>query len=122
MIRKYLSTANVFGPAHTLIGEQFGLEESEYQFIMDELKREVMDSIGTRQLLKFYKDHAYASEQGRLPLRHPTLSCSVYFSLEDIKNELNTREHVPNKQEGKVLRRQMAKSGVDLRPNRKKKK
>lgn len=40
----------------------------------------------------------------------PGFGDCTWLSINDIKNELNTREHIPNKQEAKLIRQQKAKA------------
>ena len=36
---------------------------------------------------------------------------SIYYNIDEVKNELDKREHIPNKLEAKKIRREMAKKG-----------
>lgn len=64
-----------------------------------------LKSLHTKQLMQLRKeayqyghDVVFVNEQRDMPL-----------TVEEINEELNTREHVPNKQEAKALRQQAAK-------------
>jgi hypothetical protein len=71
---------------------------------------EYLKSLHTRQLMKL-RDAAYAVSDIGMDLDRvafynvtPTLSVSIH----QIRSELNTREHVPNKIESKKIRQQTA--------------
>ena len=70
-------------------------------------KLEYLKSIDTRQLMS-WRERAYACGGYYTPFDHKSNSAMI-FSIEDIKAELGTREHIPNKQEAKALRQQKAK-------------
>lgn len=70
-------------------------------------KVEYLKSIETRQLMS-WRERAYACGGSYTPFDYHSNSAMI-FSIEDIKAELNTREHIPNKKEAKVLRQTKAK-------------
>lgn len=69
----------------------------------------------TKQLMKLREQiYAVNNECGDLPeAKHLTINVGEkhedhYVSIAQVKTELATREHVPNKQEAKVLRQERA--------------
>lgn len=70
-------------------------------------KQEYLKSIETRQLMS-WRERAYACGGSYTPFDHKSNSAMI-FSIDDIKAELNTREHIPNKKEAKTIRQQKAK-------------
>jgi hypothetical protein len=70
-------------------------------------KLEYLKSIETRQLMS-WRERAYACGGYYTPFNHHSNSAMI-FSIDDIKAELSTREHIPNKKEAKVIRQTKAK-------------
>ena len=70
-------------------------------------KHEYLRSIETRQLMS-WRERAYACGGYYTPFNHHSNS-AMLFSIEDLKAELATREHIPNKKEAKVIRQTKAK-------------
>lgn len=70
-------------------------------------KQEYLKSIETRQLMS-WRERAYACGGNYTPF-NPHSNTAMFFSIEDLKAELSTREHIPNKKEAKVLRQTKAK-------------
>lgn len=65
---------------------------------------EIIKTFSTRQLLGFL-DSARACGIGYDPTE-----CGCYFlTIEQLKEELATREHIPNKRESKIIRQNRAK-------------
>lgn len=71
-------------------------------------KNDYLKSAHTRQLIR-WRDEAYAGGGIYTPFDYNTNS-AMTFRLDEIVNELNTREHVPNKKEARALRQQRAKT------------
>lgn len=69
-------------------------------------KSEYLKSAHTRQLLS-WRDQAYSGGGVYTPY-DPKSNSTMIFRLDEIVNELNTRDHVPNKKEAKVVRQQRA--------------
>lgn len=69
-----------------------------------------LEKLYTRQLLKL-RDRAYrvCNFNGNLP-RNPFVNVTDYLTVRvsEIRRELSKREHIPNKQEAKQIRRQNA--------------
>jgi hypothetical protein len=68
-------------------------------------KVEHLNSLDTRELLMYLK---YARKFGG---RYSPWCHDEYYSTDEIKDELATREHIPNKQEAKKIRQERAKRG-----------
>lgn len=68
--------------------------------------KKYLSFLPTRQLLS-YRDKAYQYGGGY----DPTDNHQYFIPMELIKEELNKREHVPSKKEGKKLRRLKQKAG-----------
>jgi hypothetical protein len=69
-------------------------------------QKKELKSLGTRKLLK-YRDKALACGGGY----DPTESGRHAIPIDLIYEELNTREHIPNKIEAKKIRQDRAKHG-----------
>lgn len=72
-------------------------------------KSEYLKSAHTRQLIN-WRNQAYACGGIYTPFDHNSNKAMI-FRLDEIINELNTREHIPNKKEAKTLRQQRAYNG-----------
>lgn len=73
-----------------------------------------LDKIATRKLLDTYKSCRYHMDDDiHIRFQYVVeggLIIEEKFTLSQIKEELNKREHIPSKTEGKTLRRLMAKN------------
>lgn len=86
-----------------------------------------LKALHTQQLLTMLEDARCFGEDGRVDafrrknrpqdhIGHPASNCQHYpsphdcVSVSDIKTELATRPHVPNKKEARLIRQQRAKS------------
>ncbi len=67
-------------------------------------RRPSLKKFHTRQLLDII-DHCRACGGIYQPY-----DMGVYYEFEEIKSELDTREHIPNKQEAKRIRQEKAKA------------
>lgn len=74
---------------------------------------EKLKKIATRKLLSMLR-----SMYGSYELSEEELEVYGEYTSEELRNELATREHIPNKIEGEEIRRERAKTKRDARNNK----
>lgn len=75
------------------------------KYIITMGKVRILENISTRKLMK-WRNFCY-----KFGGKYSPGEDSIYYNIDEVKNELDKREHIPNKLEAKKIRREMAKKG-----------